>query len=255
MSFNECQDLVEKYGEWLKQKFTVQDIGGICEIVTPFVDRHNDFLQIYVKRSDNSLILTDDGYTISDLKLSGFEITTDKRKRMLNAILNGFGVRLDGDQITIKASVDNYPQKKHNLIQAMLAINDMFVMAKPVVASLFKEDVENYLHLNQIRYTPAVKFAGKSGFDQSFDFVIPASQKQPERIINTINHPNRQNISFLIFMWADTKDVRPVKSTTYGFLNDSENKVNPEFESALQQYGIKPLLWSKRDKYVTELVQ
>ena len=182
MSFNECQNLVEKYGEWLKQKFTVQDIGDICEIVTPFVDRHNDFLQIYVKRVDNSLILTDDGYTISDLKLSGFEITTDKRKRMLNAILNGFGVHLDGDQITIKASVDNFPQKKHNLIQAMLTINDMFVMAKPVVASIFKEDVENYLRLNQIRYTPAVKFTGKSGFDQSFDFVIPASQKQPERI-------------------------------------------------------------------------
>ncbi len=135
----------------------------------------------------------------------------------------------------------------------MLAVNDLFVMAEPMVAHFFREDVEKYLSSHQIRFTPFVKFTGKSGFDQSFDFVIPASQERPERIIRAINQPTRQNISILIFVWADTKDVRPVKSTAYGILNDSEKEVKPEIISALQQYGMKPLLWSRRDEYVEEL--
>jgi len=46
-----------------------------------------------------------------------------------------------------------------------------------------------------------------------------------------------------------------VESTAYGVLNDSEQTVSPDIESALQQYGIKPLPWSKREEYVEELVE
>ena len=94
MSFNECHDLVNAYIEWLKQKISVKDIEGVCEITTPFLDRHNDHLQIYVKRTGDTLILTDDGYTIRDLELSGFKIALGKREQVLHSILNGFGVRL-----------------------------------------------------------------------------------------------------------------------------------------------------------------
>ena len=255
MSLNECQDLIETYSEWFKQKFTAKDIEGICEIITPFVDRHNDHLQIYVKQIDNSLILTDDGYTIKDLRLSGFDISTEKRKQILDSILNTFGAHLQGDEIIVRAKIENFPQKKHDLLQAMLAINDMFVMAQSIVANVFREDVEKFLSIHDIRFTPAVKFTGKSGFNQSFDFVIPTSQKRPERIIKVVNHPDRQSISFLIFSWTDTKEVRPIESITCSFLNDTESKINPDLESALLQYGIKPILWSRRDEYITELVE
>ena len=255
MSFNECQDLVEQYSEWLKQKFIVTEIDGICEIITPFVDRHNDFLQIYVKKDGNKLIITDDGYTISDLKLSGFDITTEKRKQVMDSILNGFSARLQGDEIIIEANAENFPKKKHYIIQAMLAVNDMFVMASSMVTNVFKEYVEIFLRLHEIRFTPSVKFTGKSGYNQSFDFVIPGSQKRPERIIKVVNRPDRQSITMLMFSWEDTKEVRPVKSTTYGILNDTEFKINPDIESALHQYGIEPVPWSKRDEYVVELAE
>ena len=253
MSFNECQDLVNAYAEWIKQKISVQDIDGVCEITTPFLDRHNDHLQIYAKKAGDALILTDDGYTVRDLELSGFDIGTEKRRRLLHSILNGFGVHLRDGEITVEARTEDFPQKKHNIIQAMLAVNDLFVMAKPMVASVFREDVETYFRAHQIRFTPSVKFAGKSGFDQSFDFVIPASQKRPERIIRAINQPTRQSISMLIFVWTDTKDARPIESTAYGILNDTEQEIKPDITSALQQYGMKPLLWSNREEYVEEL--
>lgn len=255
MILKDCQDLVNTYVDWFKEKLCVENINGICEITTPFVDRHNDYLQIYVKRSDSRLILTDDGYTINDLRLSGYEFTSsEKRLQIFNSILNGFGVRLVNNELVIEASPDNFPQKKHNLLQTILAINDLFVLSEPLVGRIFKEDVARYLQLHQIRFTPSVKFAGKSGFDHSFDFVIPASQEKPERVLQAINKPDKQNISILMFSWSiDTKEVRAPDSTAYGILNDTDRIINPEFTSALKQYGVNAIPWSRRDEYVKEL--
>jgi len=249
----DCQDLVNTYIEWLRQKISVEDIKGVCEITTPLLDRHNDQLQIYVKKSDSGLILTDDSYTITDLRLSGCEFTTEKRRQTLHSILNGFGVRLVGDELVVETKPDNFPQKKHDLLQAILAVNDLWVMAAPMVASLFREDVEKYLRMRQIRFTSSVKFTGKSGLDHSFDFVIPASQTKPERILRTISSPNRQNISLLIFSWTEIAEIRAQDSTAYGILNDTEQLMNPDLINALKQYGIKALPWSRRDEYVEEL--
>lgn len=249
----DCQELVNTYIEWLRQKISVEDINGVCEITTPFVDRHNDYLQIYVKKSSNGFILTDDGYTITDLRLSGFDFTTAKRRQMLHSILNGFGVRLIKDELIVEARVDNFPQKKHNLIQAILSINDLFVMAAPLVASVFREDIEQYLRLHEIRFTPSVNFTGKSGFVHFFDFVVPASKTKPERILKAINRPDRQKITSLTFSWMDTKEIRAIDSAAYGVLNDTEQRINPDLISALNQYEIKALLWSRRDEYIEEL--
>jgi len=249
----DCQDLVNAYIEWLRERIKVEDIKGVCEITTPFLDRHNDHLQIYVKKSNSGLVLTDDGYTISDLRLSGCEFTTEKRRQMLHSILNGFGVRLIEDELVVEARPDNFPQKKHNLIQAILSVNDLFVMAAPMVVSIFREDVERYLRLNEIRFTPSVNFTGRSGFIHFFDFVIPASKANPERILRAINRPNRQNVTSLIFSWTDTKEVRAPDSTAYGVLNDLEQPINPDLISALKQYDITPLPWGRRDEYAKEL--
>ena len=61
------------YLTWLKSEITEVDLGnGYTEITAPFLDRHNDYLQIYVKELENSMYrLSDDMYTITDLKMSG----------------------------------------------------------------------------------------------------------------------------------------------------------------------------------------
>lgn len=254
---SDCQNLVNSYIEWLRKKISVKNIDGICEITTPFVDRHNDQIQIYVKDYKNKLILTDDGYTIRDLELSGVKITSEKMRRIFYSILNGFGVKLEGDELIIETTLNDFPQKKHNLVQAILAVNDLWTGTKPPEeVSFFKEEVENYLRIHEIRFTPSVKFTGKSGLDQTFDFVIPASRVQPERILKTISTPNRQNISLLIFSWTDIAELRPPNSVAYGVLNDDKkiSKDLTELINALEQYHIRNIQWSRREEYVEELV-
>ena len=194
----DIQRLLDDYYVWLKDKTALREINQWVEITTPYLDRHNDYVQIYAKRSNGGFILTDDGYTIDDLEQSGCKLESRKRQDLLRMTLNGFGVQIDGKALQVHASPDNFALRKHNLVQAMLAVNDMFYLAVPMVASLFYEDVVAWLDVHDVRYTPKVKFTGKTGYDDLFDFVIPKSRQQPERIIQTINRPNRDTAQAVV---------------------------------------------------------
>lgn len=73
---------------------------------------------------------------------------------MLTATLNGFGIQREGDSLVVRATPQNFALRKHNLVQAVLAVNDLFYLAVPVVTSLFHEDVTAWLELHDIRHTP-----------------------------------------------------------------------------------------------------
>jgi hypothetical protein len=250
---DEIQKLLDDYVAWLKDKTKLRQLKDVVEITTPYLDRHNDYLQIYAKRDNGGFFLTDDGYIITDLRQSGCELESKKRKDLLTMTLNGFGVRLDGDTLVVHASPDNFALQKHNLVQSMLAVNDLFYLAEPVVASLFLEDVTAWLDMHEIRYTPKVKFTGKTGYDHVFDFVIPASRKQPERILKAINRPNRDTAQVVAFSWIDTREVRPANSKAYAVLNDMEHAPLVSVLDALKNYEVKPVPWSKREEIKEEL--
>lgn len=245
---NEVQSLLDQYWAWLRDKTTLRQINDWVEITTPYVDRHNDHIQIYAKRRDGGFVLSDDGYVLQDLELSGCKIDSAKRQGLLKMTLNGFGVQVNNQTLEVHASPDNFALRKHNLVQAMLAVNDLFYLASPVVASLFYEDVVSWLDLSDIRYTPKVKFTGKSGYDHLFDFVIPKSRVQPERIVRAISRPNRDTAQAMAFSWIDTKEVRPPESRAYAILNDSEHAISESVLDAMRSYEVRPVLWSGRDQ-------
>jgi len=249
----EIQKLIDDYVAWLRDKTTLREVNDWVEITTPYLDRHNDFLQIYAKRQNSGYLLTDDGYIIEDLVQSGCKLESEKRQALLKMTLNGFGVKRQDDALQVHASPDNFALRKHNLVQAMLAVNDMFSLAGPVVESLFHEDVEQWLNAHEIRFIPRVKFSGVSGYDHLFDFVIPKSNRQPERILHAINRPSRDTAQSLAFSWIDTREARPPDSRAYAFLNDSERRLPTPVLDALRNYGVNPLPWSQREGIREEL--
>ena len=83
------------YLDWLKSETIETDLGnGYTEITVPFLDRHNDYIQIYVKKSaDDIFRLSDDTYTITDLQVSGIDFKSEKRKKILNDIVRKRGIK------------------------------------------------------------------------------------------------------------------------------------------------------------------
>lgn len=240
---------------WLRKGLAVEGVGDVCELTTPFLDRHNDHLQVYAFRKNGNILLSDDGYILSDLRTSGLEVDTPKRKIILDSVLNGFGVRSENGQLSVEAAPDNLGQRLHSLVQAMLAINDMFVMAQPRVANFFFEDVRKFLDNHRVRYTERVKLAGKSGYDHGIDFLIPKSPMRPERIVQAIAAPKKDNIFAYLWTLNDTRAARAEQSEpeAYAFLNDQEQKIGGDILEALSAYRVIPAVWSDREKYAEAL--
>lgn len=259
MNRDECQKLIDSYVDWLRQGLSVQGVGEACELTSPFLDRHNDHLQVYARRENGNIVLSDDGYILSDLRTGGLEVDTPKRKMVLDSVLNGLGVRVENNQLMVEASDKNLGQRLHSLVQAMLAVNDMFVMAQPRVVSFFFEDVRTFLDSHDVRYTPRVKLAGKSGYDHGVDFLVPKSRKRPERILQAIAAPKRDNIFAYLWTLSDTRAARAGGSAqegeAYAFLNDQEQAIGGDVIEALNAYRVTPAPWSARERHVAALVE
>ena len=137
-------------------------------------------------------------------------------------------------------------------MQALLAVNDMFYLSSPHTASIFYDDAVEWLDQEGVRYTPRIKFAGKSGYDHMFDFVIPKSSQAPERLVQIANVPTKSKVKDLMFKWSDVKQIRENNSKSYILLNDEESIQQAAIE-AFVNYDSIPVIWSEREQYAPEL--
>ncbi|MCK9212821.1 MAG: DUF1828 domain-containing protein [Ignavibacteriaceae bacterium] len=244
--------LIESYISWLKQKINYKEINGYYEVTTPFVNHINDYIQFYLKRDERDHIyMTDDGETLNNLEMAGEEITTPARKKELDSILNGFGVIIKGNELTTMATPSTFPMRKHNYLQALMAVDDLYIIASPKVESFFLEDVTNFLHQNNVRFSRNIILQGKSSFQHKFDFLIPSSAKAPERIIKAVSSPKKQNIIAHLFAFEDTKLARDNEGIM--ILNDLEKEIAPDVSQAIGEYGIYDFSWKKRDELKEKL--
>ena len=131
------------------------------------------------------------------------------------------------------------------------SVDDLFILASPKVESFFLEDVTNFLHQNNIRFSPNIILQGKSSFQHKFDFLIPSSGNAAERIIKAVASPKKQNIITQLFAFEDTKQARNNEGIV--ILNDLEREVAPEILQAIEEYGIFDFSWKERVKWLDKL--
>lgn len=250
---DEIRSLLDEYSKWLRDQTKLRSVGDSVEVTTPYLDRHNDCLQIYVRSLGDGFVLSDDGYILDDLAMSGFKLKGSRRESLLETTLSGFGVGRKSRSLEVHATTSNFALQKHNLIQAMIAVNDLFYSSTPTVTSLFHEDVNAWLEESDIRFTPNVKLKGGSGFDHRFDYVIPRSTSEPERVIRVMNRPDCDTIGAVIFSWMDIRTVRFIESRAYAIINDYRAQTSGNVTDALSYHGVRPFPWSKRAEFYGEL--
>lgn len=119
----DIEKMIDSYKNWFGKNITVHKVGDYCEITVPFLDSFFDFIQIYVKQTDeNNLILTDDGHAVGNLKACGIQL----QEGFLESVLPRYELSLNGEEITVVASIEDFPQKMHMMIQGMLLIDAYF---------------------------------------------------------------------------------------------------------------------------------
>lgn len=240
----DIKELINQYTDWLKNEITFEKMGEYYEITTPYLDNTNDYLQLYVKQVNGDIYFTDDGATINNLEMSGFQLSAN-RKIHLNSIINQYGVELNGKEIIARAPISQFSQKKHMFVQALIRIDDMYSMSKTKVSSYFFDDVQSFFMDNNIYYSENVQFIGRSGFSHNYDFLLQRSRSHPERLCRAVNNPNKTNMGNIIFAWNDTKPSRRNDSRLIVFLND-QNTIAKGVEEAFLNYDASVVKWSDR---------
>ncbi|WP_301885320.1 DUF1829 domain-containing protein [Dialister invisus] len=253
------QNFIDEYVNWLKSNMSsIQLKNGMTEITTPFLDRNNDYTQIYISEAVSGYKISDAGYTINDLAISGIDILTSaRRKQVLKIILNRASIKFDPATNELFLHTLKNPiavaQSCHRLIQTMLDINDMFYLNIPNVKGLFNEDVKNFFQEKKIYSTRDVSYVGKSGFLHSYDFLLQQNDINPGRLIKLMNVPQKDNFERCVFAWNDIQGLLAqtgdIKKCIV-LINDENKTVSDKIIDGFLSYDIEPSLWSEREKYV-----
>ncbi|WP_456390256.1 DUF1828 domain-containing protein [Hydrogenimonas sp.] len=244
----DIKKLIASYLEFLDAHFDIESLDKyIYRVVTPFLDRRNDNIVVYVIMGDDGRItLTDDSYTLDDLETSGVSITK-KREIELRKILLSYGISRNGNELFVTADHRSFAQKKHNFIQAILSINDMHLLSNEKVQSFFLDDIQSFFDEKGIIYSENISLAGKSNIVHKFDFLIPkqVTEYRKEALIKAINTPKIENTKAVLFSF---EDIAKTGRTDKGFviLNDKK-RVSEKIYDALESYQITPIHWSAID--------
>lgn len=249
---NWVDEHIENYFKWLKDNTIsiIDSQSGWTMINTPFMGIFNDGIEIYAKKEKHKIILSDDGVTLKNLELSGVSIfRSTTRKELLQNVLRNHGVTLINNELTIEANKNNFCQKKHNFLSALMELNDFEILAKHNVSSMFKDDIREYLDDNQVIYTPDFIYRGATGLEFTFDFQMMYQKK--EVIVKSFNTINKSNLTSFLFSWNDVSEFRreKIKKEVIGLaiINDTSNSIKPEYIDALKQKGSDFILWSGRN--------
>lgn len=129
------------FSEFIDSTYVTEGIDGTAIISTPFLDRHNDVIEIQVSESEGGFVLSDGGYFISDIHMCGCNPNRGKRFQLLSTILTSSGSALENGIITKRVNKTEFGAELFAFIQALLSIGDLYYTSESSVATMFFDDV------------------------------------------------------------------------------------------------------------------
>src|SRR5690625_3493811 len=119
----ELKILIDDYYRWLRSQTHLieEEETGWTAISTPYTGIFKEGIEIYCRKEKGNWILTDGGDSLKLLEEVGVSISrSKKRKRILQGIINNYGINLDTEELTVEATSNNFIQKKHTYYKPCL---------------------------------------------------------------------------------------------------------------------------------------
>lgn len=258
MSNARINGFLTQYFDWLKESSSEEELpNGWSVLSVPFLDRHNDYLQIFAAKDNGSITLSDDGEIKRDLKHSGVRLSGRRREIAEDALKRlGFDPSLvEGDELTIQANETDFAENLHHLFLAMLSLDSLGNMTKAAPAETFHENVKGWLDQNRIAAEPDFVVKGRTELQHVFDFYLPPTEKREKSLIlHTLPVPDRLHVGEFIFKVNDTRAELASADSVIAMVNDrGTTSITKELYMALQKSGIRPCRWSRRDEFAPRL--
>src|SRR5690625_1286643 len=149
-------ELKKIYFDWITKNILLTEFKDFIEIETPFLDMHNDHINLLFLKNENDYLLSDDGYILNELELLNLSVnSTTKRKDYFYKTLKIFGVNYNNSSNELYVrfnNLDQYPQRQQDLLQCIIHITDMLITSRSSSGSVFINDVENFFLENSIPF-------------------------------------------------------------------------------------------------------
>lgn len=113
--------LKEQYLDYLRHDISEVVIDKKTTLLTiPFLDAHNDYIQILVEQiAEDRFRLSDGGNTINDLRLSGKDATEEH----IPSVIRQFCTDCYQEEIYKEADYETLPNALQAVIQSILVVN------------------------------------------------------------------------------------------------------------------------------------
>lgn len=224
--------LVDEYAEWLKRESSMRSFGEWREITLPFLDDSNDDLCFYAKDSGDSIIFTDDGFTLESFRMSGLTITPARRER-IERITRRFGASIADGEIILETD-RNRADAMNRYVQTLTHIGGMMESAQHRISEYFADDVALMLDQCHVFYTPSISIRGVSNYEHNFDFLFQRSEAHPTRFCQAPNHFDKDAVKNIMWGWEDTRKAAERRDSKLIVIGD--DRESPLQEAALHAF-------------------
>lgn len=184
-------------------------------INTPFTDPFGDSISLLIVLSNGIYTITDQGYTIWNLKSHGVDLTDKKSHRFQNlmSILNKNDTLLsESGEIIGRATRNEIPQTINDLTQTLIQVSDLIYLSRSNTRSVFLEDVNTYFKQQKNIYSilQGMSMQGQTQLNYNIDFVFNLTVND-RKFVNVYNSLSKALVEQLIGIWADTLNYRKSK--------------------------------------------
>ena len=238
-------DYIASYARWIREISRAKQRNDVVAIEVPFLDSHNDFMTIYARPSNGSVLLTDYGYILNDLAASGVNTTSRKSASLIESILANHGLELgDSDDIHAMATEDTVAERLHCVIQGMIAISHVAFAEKKRAVSTFTDNVVVHFKDHNVRCRPGATLLGATGSKRRFDLVCLPTPTRGRVLVSTLSSRNNQTRDQLIFHWLDTEPSRGKADRGVVIVNDTVVQMTDKLVNAMKHFDLHPFAWS-----------
>jgi len=238
----DIEKLMKDYHDFFQKQFVIKDIGNYYEITSPFLDNSNDYIQVYASKDKNPIIISDDGYTLSMLELTGLKLS-ENRVSLIRQVCATLGVKLEDNEMIVSTDQETFGVQLDSLLQAIIKVSDMYYLSNKRVAKVFKDDVLSYFNKHKIYYVENFIATGKSGFTRTYDMLIQRTETKPERLVKIINNTSKATFDSTAFGWIETRETRQEGTKLYVIIND-QNKIEKNVLDVFEDLKIETTFWS-----------
>ena len=197
----ECNQIVEKYLNGLKNVLSIESTDSGCILYFPFLDPSNDPIMIFVEKNGDKFRISDMAQANEYLFLHGLDIKPNtKAEWYYNDVVKRFGINSDNNELFVEVEEQNITDAVNKILTAINSIDHIIYTLSPRELPNFQDEVVKWLTDEKIIFKQKIEIYRGVTEPFKIDFEIQRRAK-PQIFMQALHATIKQSAKNLAFKW------------------------------------------------------